>query len=285
MPGIKEAGTDIEKETERLIMIKLIATDIDGTLVKESTSEIYPEMLDAIRQWTDRGNYFCVASGRQYYSIRHMFEQVSDRIIYLAENGAHVRYREKDILVQKMRRDYVEQIMAQLRTYYDTCDVVVSSTEGSLLETKNQKFLDFFEQGYHNKYRIVEDVLAQGLDIMKIAIYREGSIRDLGERVLIPQWQDKVKICMAGEEWVDFMDATVDKGNGLKVIQQFLGVSAEETMAFGDNDNDIGLLMAAGESYAVENARDSVKAQAKRICPSYEEKGVYQVIRQYMREK
>lgn len=263
-------------------MIKLIATDIDGTLVKESTSEIYPEMLEVIRQWTDRGNYFCVASGRQYYSIRHMFEEVSDRIIYLAENGAHVRYQDRDILVKKMRRDYVEQIMTQLRTYYDTCDVVASSIEGSLLETKNQKFLDFFDQGYHNKYRIVEDILAEGADIMKIAIYREGSIRELGEEILIPQWQDKVKTCMAGEEWVDFMDAEVDKGNGLKVIQQFLGVTAQETMAFGDNDNDIGLLMAAGESYAVDNARDSVKARAKHICPSYQEKGVYHVIQQYM---
>lgn len=266
-------------------MIRLIATDIDGTLVKESTSTIYPEMLDAIRQWTDRGNYFCVASGRQYYSIRHMFEEVSDRIIYLAENGAHVRYQDKDILVQKMRRDYVEQIMAQLRTYYDTCDVVVSSTNGSLLETKNEKFLQFFANGYHNKYRIVEDVLAEGLDIMKIAIYREGSIRNLGETVLIPQWQDKVKTCMAGEEWVDFMDASVDKGNALKVIQDFLGVSRGETMAFGDNDNDLGLLAAAGESYAVANARDSVKKQAKHICPSYEEKGVYRAITGVMKNR
>lgn len=259
-------------------MIKLIATDIDGTLVKESTPEIYQEMLDVIRRWTDQGGYFCVASGRQYYSIRHMFEQVSDRIIYLAENGAHVRYREQDILVQKMRRDYVEQIMAQLRTFYNTCDVVVSSTEGSLLETHNEKFLDFFAKGYHNKYRIVEDVLATGEDIMKIAIYQENSIRKLGEEILIPQWQDKVKTCMAGEEWVDFMDASVDKGNALKVIQKYLGVKAKETMAFGDNDNDIGMLQAAGESYAVESARDSVKEKAKHVCPSYHEKGVYQII-------
>lgn len=263
-------------------MIKLIATDIDGTLVKESTSVIYPEMLEAIRRWTDQGNYFCVASGRQYYSIRHMFEEVSDRIIYLAENGAHVRYQNRDILVQEMKRDYVEQIMHQLRGYYDTCDVVVSSTEGSLLETKNEKFLTFFANGYHNKYRLVEDVLAEGLTIMKIAIYQEGSIREIGEKILIPAWQDKVKTCMAGEEWVDFMDASVDKGNALQVIQQFLGVSREETMAFGDNDNDLGLLAAAGESYAVENARDSVKKVAKHVCPSYHKKGVYQVIQNYL---
>lgn len=263
-------------------MIKLIATDIDGTLVKESTSEIYPEILEAIRAWTDAGNYFCVASGRQYYSIRHMFAEVADRIIYLAENGAHVRFGEKDILVQKMKREYVEDIMKQLRPYYDECDTVVSTTDGSLLETKNQEFLDFFAEGYKNKYRIVEDVLAENAEIMKIAIYRKDSIRELGEKVLIPAWQDKVKTCMAGEEWVDFMDASVDKGNALAVLQKYLGVTREETMAFGDNDNDIGLLQAAGESYAVENARDTVKAQAKHICPSYQEKGVYQVIAKYL---
>lgn len=260
-------------------MIRLIATDIDGTLVKESTSEIYPELLDAIRVWTDAGNYFCVASGRQYYSIRHMFSEVADRILYLAENGAHVRFGGEDILVRKMKREYVEDIMKQLRTYYKECDTVVSTTNGSLLETKNSEFLDFFVNGYKNKYRMVEDVLAEKEDIMKIAIYRKGSIRDLGETVLIPAWQDKVKTCMAGEEWVDFMDASVDKGNALEVIQKYLGVTKEETMAFGDNDNDIGLLQAAGESYAVANARDTVKAQAKHICPSYKEKGVYQVIR------
>lgn len=174
--------------------------------------------------------------------------------------------------------------MAQLRTFYNTCDVVVSSTEGSLLETHNEKFLDFFAKGYHNKYRIVEDVLATGEDIMKIAIYQEHSIRELGENILIPQWQDKVKTCMAGEEWVDFMDASVDKGNALKVIQEYLGVTAKETMAFGDNDNDIGMLEAAGESYAVESARDSVKAKAKHVCPSYHEKGVYQIISKLLEE-
>ncbi len=264
--------------------IRLIATDIDGTLVKDSTPWVYPEILTAIREWTDRGGYFCVASGRQYYSIRHMFEQVADRILYLAENGAHVRCGEKDILVQKMRRDYVEELMRQLRTYYEDCDVIVSTTNGSLLESHNDEFVRFIAEGYHNKYRVVEDVLAEPEEIIKIAIRRKGSIRELGEKVLIPQWKDKIKACMAGEEWVDFMDASVDKGNALKVLQQYLGVTAGETMSFGDNDNDIGLIEAAGESYAVENGRESVKARAKHICPSYHEKGVYQVIDRLLKQ-
>ena len=266
-------------------MIKLIATDIDGTLVKESTSEIYPEMLEAIRIWTDMGNYFCVASGRQYYSIKNMFREVSDRIIYLAENGAHVRYRHKNILVQKMRREDAVKLIKELRLYDNQCEILVSTTDGSLLETTNGEFLEFFEKGYHNKFRIVDDILNEEADIIKVAIYQKESIRELGENTLIPAWEEKLKVCMAGEEWVDFMDASVDKGNALKVIQEYLGVGKAETAAFGDNDNDIGLLQAAEESYAVENARESTKAQAKHVCPSYHDKGVYQIIRKLIAEQ
>lgn len=266
-------------------MIKLIATDIDGTLVKESTSEIYPELLDAVRIWTDMGNYFCVASGRQYYSIRNMFHEVADKIIYLAENGAHVRYQHENILVQKMRREDAVLLIKKLRTYGEKCEILVSTTDGSLLETKNQEFLNFFEKGYHNKYRVVEDVLAEDVDIIKVAVYQKGSIRKLGENTLIPEWEKKLKACMAGEEWVDFMDASVDKGNALKVIQEYFGIGKEETAAFGDNDNDIGLLQTAKESYAVENARESTKERARHVCPSYQDKGVYQIIMKLIAEQ
>ena len=78
------------------------------------------------------------------------------------------------------------------------------------------------------------------------------------------------------------MDAAVDKGNALKMIQKRLDITAAETMAFGDNDNDLGLLAAAQESYAVESARDSVKEQAKHVCPGYSERGVYRVITELM---
>ena len=87
-----------------------------------------------------------------------------------------------------------------------------------------------------------------------------------------------MQTCVAGEEWVDFMDASVDKGNALRILQDYFGVSREETMAFGDNTNDIGLMKAAGFSYAVENARPEVKEAARFICPSYLEKGVWKVI-------
>jgi HAD-superfamily hydrolase, subfamily IIB len=259
--------------------IRLIASDIDGTLIKDSTPDLYPEIVTAVRELTDQGILFCAASGRQYQSIRNVFRDVERDIIYIAENGAQIRYKEQDIRVTPMKREDAEGIITHLRQYYDTCDVIVSTPEGSLIESRNQDFIDLITYGYHNKFRLVKDVLEEDAVIIKIAIYQKKSIRELGEGTLIPMWKDRVKTCMAGEDWVDFMDASVDKGYALHFIQDYFHISKEETMAFGDNDNDIGMMQAAGESYAVENARAEVKKAARNICPSYTEKGVYQVVR------
>ena len=57
--------------------IKLIATDVDGTLVKDSSREVSQEVIGTIQQLVDKGYYFMIASGRQYGSIRKMFAPVT----------------------------------------------------------------------------------------------------------------------------------------------------------------------------------------------------------------
>lgn len=258
--------------------IRLIATDVDGTLVKDSSPEIYPEMIDMIRRLTAQGIHFVVSSGRTCRSIVHMFREVEEQIACIAENGAHIRYQGKNLSLTAMKREDTQGIINMLREYKASCEIVASTPEGSLIESKNQEFIDLIEHSYHNKVILVDDILKADRKIIKIAAYKPGSIRNLGESIWIPRWESRVKACMAGEEWVDFMDAHVDKGNALKFLQEYFGVSKEETMAFGDNANDIGLLGAAGESYAVENARDEVKASARYVCPSYQRRGVYKVL-------
>lgn len=259
-------------------MIRLVATDIDGTLIEESTSELYPEIISEIGRLSHNGILFCAASGRQLFSLKNLFRNVPEKICYIAENGAHIHYNGRDLFVTPMEREYVEQIVCQLRGVGKAYEFIVSTPKGSLMETKNQGFVDMIRDGYGNRFRLVEDVLAEALPILKVAVYHPGSIRALGEERLIPAWSGRVQACVAGEEWVDFMDQSVDKGMGLEKVQEFFGILPEETMAFGDNSNDIGLMKAAGYSYAVENARPEVKRAARFSCPSYREKGVYTTI-------
>lgn len=259
-------------------MIKLIASDIDGTLVENSTAVLHPEMFDLIRKLKEKGILFCAASGRQYQSIANMFEPVKDDIIFLAENGAHICYQGKDISLIEMKREHIEEIVHTIRKLNINGDYIVSTNDGSIMDTKNQEFIDLITYGYRNKFRLVPDVLLENVPIIKIAAFQKGSIRELGESLLIPPFADRVKATMAGEEWVDYMEASVDKGIALQTIQEYFNISKEETIAFGDNSNDIGLLKAAGRGFAVETALEEVKAVATDVCPSYDKKGVYQTV-------
>lgn len=259
--------------------VKMVVSDIDGTLVKDSSPEIYPEMLDAIKKLRENGILFCIASGRQYASIRNMFMEVADDIIFLCENGAHLVYQGKNLHIKEMKDNLKRELIKELRTYGDERSYVISTPEGSYLENPAESFEILIRDSYHNKYEVVDDFLALQKPSIKIAIYRKGSIRELGESILIPKWKPYLKTCMAGEEWVDFMDPEVDKGNALEFLQDYFGVTAEETMVFGDNANDLGMLEKAQESYVVSNARPEIKERANTICPAYWNKGVMKIIR------
>ena len=147
-------------------MIKLIASDIDGTLVENSTAVLYPEMFDLIRKLKEKGILFCAASGRQYQSIANMFEPVKDDIIFLAENGAHIRYQGKDIVLIEMRREHIEEIVHTIRKVNVNGDYIVSTNDGSIMDTKNQEFIDLITYGYRNKFRLVRDVLSENVPII-----------------------------------------------------------------------------------------------------------------------
>lgn len=69
-------------------MIKLIASDVDGTLLKEESQNLNPNIYDIIRQLKEMDIHFIAASDRQYYNLRNIFAPVQDDISYIAENGS-----------------------------------------------------------------------------------------------------------------------------------------------------------------------------------------------------
>ena len=258
-------------------MIKLIATDIDGTLVEDGSTNINPEIFDIIRKLKEKGIIFVVASGRQYPSIRNLFSPVAEDIIFIAENGAHVMCRETIMSVTEMDRAKAEELIHDFRTKTD-CQMVVSTSDGAYTESSDPAFMDWMINGYKNKITVVEDALKEDITIIKASLCKMDGIREVADE-LIPKWKPVFKCCMAGEQWLDIMDNTVDKGQAIKIIQDFFQISCEDTMAFGDNSNDVGMLKRARYSYAVETASEDAKASAKHIAKSYKENGVLNVLK------
>ena len=86
----------------------------------------------------------------------------------------------------------------------------------------------------------------------------------------------------AGKEWMDCTPHGADKKSAVAFLQEYLGISPEETCTFGDNINDIEMLKNAGTSYAVSNARPEVIEAAKSTCAPYWESGVLEVLKSFL---
>lgn len=264
-------------------MIKLVITDIDGTLVSEGTPELNKEYFDIILQLKEKGIVFVAASGRQYPSILNMFRAVQNEIIFVADNGAYITCRGSEILEAKMNREHVVKIVEEIRKT-DNCEFMYETKYTAYTETKDGKFLDLLINGYHNEVECVEDVLKVEEDAIKISVYSSDEIEKIAA-VMLPKWQEKTKAVIAGAYWLDFMEKSVDKGNALESIQKALNITEEETMAFGDNKNDIGMLKKAKESYAVSSASDEVKAAARHIAGDFHELGVLNVLKELLKNQ
>lgn len=257
-------------------MVKLIASDVDGTLVKDGSDLINPEIFRVIEQLKKKNILFAAASGRQYPSLMRLFEPVKENVIFVAENGAYIVCRDTEMFVSVMERELVVSIVKQMRSL-PGCLFTASGRRVTYIESKDEEFVDLLVNGYHNTIEIVDDVLEVQDDFIKLALYKKDGIYDVSES-LISQWQDKVKVVVAGGMWLDFMDKEVDKGQALARIQKLIGISKAETICFGDNSNDIGMFYQSGNSYAVAGAKPDIKKEAKHIIGSYEEDSVIHVM-------
>ena len=79
-----------KKERNRNAVVRLIVSDVDGTLVSDGSADINTEIYDVILKLKEKGIFFAVASGRQYASVKKLFRPIEDQIIIIAENGAYI---------------------------------------------------------------------------------------------------------------------------------------------------------------------------------------------------
>lgn len=263
-------------------MIKLIATDIDGTLISEGTDKINPELYDIVRELKTYGVVFAAASGREYDSIYRVFEPIKDDMIFVAQNGAFVMCRGVEISRKPIRRSVAEELIGVLRQR-DDCQFQASAPEGIYLDYRDEYYLNVLTKGYKNNITFVDDVTKVDTDYVKISIFQKDGITEQMKRdMLVPRWQDRLQVVVSGTNWIDFMNPEVDKGNAVATIQKVLNIGVDETMAFGDNNNDIGMLRRAKYSYAVANASDNLKEVANYVAKAGPEDGVVCVLKRLL---
>lgn len=261
-------------------MIKLIACDMDGTLLT-SDKRLPEDLFAVLEKLRARGVQFAVASGRQYGSLRRDFEALVPHILFICENGALVMKNDERQFIEPLDPADLPRIIAVSRTMQGVYPAICCAGEALMEETAPAHFLTSMQIHYKNT-RIVPDLMACAhvTDACKVCFYSDAPAQDTSLPVLQRELGDRLSIIHSDVNWVDVMKPGVNKGRAMQALYAQLGITPDEAMAFGDYLNDCELLESVTESYAMENAHPKLKAMAKHIAPSNDENGVMRVIRE-----
>ena len=264
-------------------MIRLIASDIDGTLVPDGTDRIDHEMMDVIRELKERGIVFAGASGRQFLSMQKLFAPVWEDIYYITDNGSVLRDASTIYKTHVIPRNLLFELIRDAKRL-PGCDIMLCGVDCAYCEEYSEMFY-WMRDSYKYNINVLGDFETYLRDdIVKMSIYQKDHAEETVNAWFTPKWRNQFKIASAGTMWMDIVEPDADKGSSLRDLQIQLGITKEETMVFGDNLNDIGMLEAAAESYAIGSAREEVKQAARHVAPPLSENGETRVLKDLLRK-
>lgn len=253
-------------------MIKLILSDIDGTLLPYGRTKLSSRLFDLIGRLGERGVLFCPASGRQYHSLRTLFAPVADRLAYLCENGA-ILYgpgteEEAPILAKTPMPRADALALARAVLEVPGCQVLISGANTSYVHRGSPQMERLMRDFTGNRVAVFGEPEEIEEDILKVSAFHPQELGS-AERALGPRWGERYHMAVSGPEWLDFMLA--DKGTGLEQLCGALGVSPGQAAAFGDNYNDLPMLQRVGQAWIMQGAAEELKRRFPRHCASVED--------------
>ena len=280
-------------------MIKLIVSDMDGTLLAHDSS-ISKGNIEAIRYAQSKGVQFAIATGRDYSSLKGILEAHDLKCFSILGNGAQFCNENGEILSSayfpKKCFKQVLQIFDELKIHYMifTANGFYSTAEPNVVRDAfidrcvvqfKRKREDYLDDGCNQdmacmklkKIGDLDDFINSSIDIIKVeAFNNDVSLIEKAKEKL--QEIDGIAYLSSFDDNIEVSDKAAQKGLILENVIEELGYSKDEVMVLGDGLNDITLFERFKYSFAPGNANETIKAMAYQVVGACEEDGVSQAI-------
>ena len=266
--------------------IYLVAVDMDGTLLHNDKS-ISDYTINVLRKIVEKGILLVPASGRPLNGMKAAVLNNVKGIKYaICSNGAMLMDVQKEksisetgIPIEKALEalTYLEQFPVAVYVHTDRGTFRAEGWEKTGLSEK-YPYIRFSEGTVKN---LGEFLRTSGVNVMKMGAYiltDELAQKLLEKGSLIPG----IVFLRTGDGIIELNSIHASKGNALCTLCKKLGISMENVLAIGDNENDISMLQAAGISAAMENAEDDVKQAAKFVAGHNEEDGAAHFLEEWV---
>ena len=275
-----------------MMTIKLIATDMDGTLLDQRGQLDLPRLEKILDQLDQRDIRFVIATGNEVHRMRQLLEHLASRVVLVVANGARIFENNRLIQAQTWDDAMVDKALFHFKGRECRDQFVVTGMKGGFVKkgtvfTDLEKFMtpEMIEK-FYQRMNFVEDLQAAlfgGVLKMSMVVGKERSSSVLQE--INDLFNGRVRAVSSGYGCIDILQAGVHKAWGLEELLKRWNLKSEQIMAFGDSENDVEMLELAGIAYAMENADDNVKVVATALAPANSQAGVYQVLENWLEKE
>lgn len=265
-------------------MYKLIAVDMDGTLLREDKT-ISNRTKAVIRKAADQGVKIVLASGRPLAGLERYLEELDllgeDEYV-MSFNGSVIQNANtKEVISKNVLKG------SDLKALY------------KLAQSLNLNIHAFTSQGLvtpkMSEYTVVEsninqipvhivdfDTISDEEDVIKVMFVDPQPVLDEAIKKLPAAVYEDYTVVKSAPFFLEFLSRQSSKGTGVKALADYLGIRQEEVICIGDAGNDLDMIQFAGLGVAMANAFDEVKEAADYITKSNEEDGVAHVIEKFI---
>lgn len=250
-------------------MSKIFFTDLDGTLLTKE-KKVSPATMDALKRFTAAGNHFAISTGRALDSAKAV--QLENDLFFpgsylIAFNGSEIYDcdSKKDVYRTGVPFDLVPQIFALAREHGIHCHTY---NDEKLISPAEDEELSYYRRVIHTPYIITDDICSELTDVPCKIIGIE-----LHDKEKIDRFKDEVdklgngriSTLYSNPYYLEIFNSEAGKGSAVTRLADHLGISYKNTIAAGDEENDVSMIKAAGIGVAMMNAVPMVKEAADII--------------------
>ena len=267
---------------------KVLFLDMDGTTLNDQ-HEIPEDNLSAIKAASEAGHDVVITTGRPEASARNLMkkyrlDQAGCRYIIANNGGTILDYRTEEILFSTgLPLPWVRELIQEARRQ----DVFIQTYAGEkVVAEKENEGLDYYAKKNGMERLVVPDIMAvlerEPGKVLLIDMHDRSRLEKYKNSM--EEWgRDKVEMYFSSREFLEVVPKGINKENAVRAYCDMFHIPAANTVAAGDEQNDLPMILAAGVGCAAANAVDEVKAGADYVTENdNNHSAVAEIIRKFM---
>jgi len=257
--------------------IKLIATDLDGTLLNDN-GEISEYNAEIFQYLMDKGVEIILSTGRHFEGMKRYNEYLNNKNYSIVLNGAAISDFNGNFIYEKpIEKDTAEKIM----DIYGKYDLYLHVYSG-------HKYIVSKEDFYFNRYVEKENITDALIGLNNIEDFEFSKMLFIGDREELEKLQKDIKntvevyTSFSHTNFLEILREGINKGSSLEWLCNKKEINRENVIALGDNYNDIEMIEFAGIGVAMANGEEELKKRADYITESGNERGVGKFLKDFL---